>query len=369
MKTFLHTHQLILRINSQRILTEANIFNYICSFTKGLPKELDFNYLLKSGKIGYLSLETVKTTDNGFSYMMRIPLSVNTSILSKLPALLERITRVNDINVEIEFVAVKDQRALLLDELEGRSKEIEQLITKTVSNQEETPSKLFHKGFYVGKDFLTSEEVFIVEGRKDLDALASTNEYYNTLAIGGDSYDIGLLRGILNNKITTLFLDSDEPGRKAQTHLLESLEIDFVIIIPFKTEVEFLTPRMVNKLISKRIPTEIYLRRQRNMGLIEGISRGNELFEYVNTLLSTQPFQSLIEIDSENREVLRLLNLKDYLANPIDFGGHTVLFNGLLTMTLYEALRKHKCSSVITRGVIHNVKPLDRCKIYIIDLL
>ncbi len=253
------------QINSKGVVEKPDVIGAIFGQTEGLlGADLDLRELQRTGRIGRIEVNIKSDKGNSYGEII-IPSSLDSGETALIAATLETIERVGPCVAKITLKSVEDTRALkrkyviekakqilrnLMEKGMPQSSKISEELKEAVRSEEITT----YQGLPCGPDVLDSEEIIIVEGRADIINLLRYG-IRNTIAIEGSAIPRAIIN-ISKEKVTTAFVDGDRGGSLNLRSLLETADIDYVVVAPKGREVEELTKKEVFKLLRDRVSAE-----------------------------------------------------------------------------------------------------------------
>ena len=259
------TIHFVFQVNGQ--VQEPDVVGSILSITASFIPEYSCTKLQNSGKIGKIKVNLEhKPVKNVVRTIGTIELDSNMDSVDNgiLVAIIENIKKVHLHQAQIKFhhreLVEKNnytqvfKRALqlcaVLDQEGGKAKDLRQSILEVLSSKKMST----YKQFTMGSKFKDTTAVFVVEGRKDVQALLNAN-FHNCVGLGGYYFNQADVFELLKNKAVTVFVDGDSGGAEFLKKLAKVVNLEYVINIKDHTDklcVQQLTPKEVIQCIKNR---------------------------------------------------------------------------------------------------------------------
>ncbi len=237
--------------------------------TEGLLDELELRELQKSGRVGRIVVNS--HSKNGLTKGdVIIPSSLDKTETAILAATLETVERVGPCSAQFQLQEIKDLRQSKLAQIEKRAKELlkdwkglgaEQDLTEKITEELEKDQIIKWKGLDAGVDFVTADEVIIVEGRNDIQQLLKIG-VKNTIAVNGTSIPKAIIE-LTKKKDCTAFMDGDRGGKIILNELVQVSDVKYYAFAPGKKEVEELHPKDLVKALQNKRPISDYLKEKK----------------------------------------------------------------------------------------------------------
>ncbi len=252
------------KIDVEGVVEKPDVIGAIFGQTEGLlGSDLELRELQKSGKIGRIDVE-LKTEEGKTSGTITIPSSLDKTETAVIGAAIETIQRIGPCDSKVEITNIEDVRINKREFLMKRAKDLlKTLEAKTPEAQEITEkvrssvrkSEIVELGpdrLSAGPEFLSSDEIILVEGRADVLNLLK-HGINNCLEVNGTNIPKSIEK-LCKGKEITVLVDGDRGGDLIIKALKELVDISFIAKAPEGKEVEELTSKELLKTLRARMP-------------------------------------------------------------------------------------------------------------------
>lgn len=230
--------------------------------TEGLiGDDLDFNNLLKKGKIG--RIEIILSKRNSKSHgKFSIPTYLDKTEVALVAAAIESVTKIGHCEGKIQIVNIQDVRDEKRKQVLSRAEEFLKQLKESSPESKKISEKVVDKystqniktyagnKISAGPDAKDSKELILVEGRADVINLVK-NGYKNVISFNGSNIPAFFYK-LCENKELTLFLDGDDAGKKEFEFLKDKLKPKFYVFAPTGKEVEELNLKEIDKALKNK---------------------------------------------------------------------------------------------------------------------
>lgn len=266
------------RITVDGVVDKHDIIGAVFGQTEGLlGGEFDLKNLQDKGRVGRIQVN-VKTQANKTVGEILVPSNLDRVETALLAALIEIVDRVGPYDAEVKVVDIVDLRAERIRKVIDRTVEILKVwgkekapdireIIKTVQERLRTPEPVIYgpEELPAGPDVEKSETVIIVEGRADVINMLRYG-YTNVIALGGARRVPDTIKNLAQSKKTILVVDGDHGGDLIIREVLRSVKIDLIARAPPNIEVEELTGKEIEEILSKAQSVFDYLEQRAKSG-------------------------------------------------------------------------------------------------------
>lgn len=266
------------RITVDGVVDKHDIIGAVFGQTEGLlGGEFDLKNLQDKGRVGRIQVN-VKTQANKTVGEILVPSNLDRVETALLAALIEIVDRVGPYDAEVKVVDIVDLRAERIRKVIDRTVEILKVwgkekapdireIIKTVQERLRTPEPVIYgpEELPAGPDVEKSETVIIVEGRADVINMLRYG-YTNVIALGGARRVPDTIKNLAQSKKTILVVDGDHGGDLIIREVLRSVKIDLIARAPPNIEVEELTGKEIEEILSKAQSVFDYLEQKAKSG-------------------------------------------------------------------------------------------------------
>ncbi len=253
------------------VVDKHDIIGAIFGQTEGLlGAEFDLKALQDKGRLGRIQVVTRVQGGKTIGDIL-IPSNLDRIETALLAALIEVIDRVGPYDAEVKVVDIIDTRSEKLRKVINRAVEILKVwgkekapdikeIVKTVQERLKTPEPTSYgpEELPAGPDVDKSDTIIVVEGRADVINLLRYG-YTNVIALGGARRVPETLKNLASIKKVVLLVDGDHGGDLVIREVLRTMKVDYIARAPSGVEVEDLTGRELEEVLSKAQPVFDYL--------------------------------------------------------------------------------------------------------------
>jgi DNA primase len=253
------------------LVERADIIGAIFGQTEGLlGPEMNLNELQRVSKVGRIEVNTFNT-ENTTKGDALLPMSTDIDTCSLIAAAIESIDKVGPFDSVFKLDAIDDVRASKKEDIVKRAKEIKQKwATNSVSEGDEMLKTVHEnnsdkittygpKKLHCSTGVFDSQWVILVEGRADIINLLRAG-YDNALAFEGGRIDESIKELCDKKDRVVAFTDGDRAGGFILKELKSVVHVDVELRADEGIEVEELTPKRVDELLSpvaKKITHEL----------------------------------------------------------------------------------------------------------------
>jgi len=351
------------------IVEKHDIIGAIFGQTEGLfGDEFDLQTLQDKGRVGRIQV-TVKIQGGKTQGEILIPCNLDRVETALLAAMLESVDRVGPYDAEIKIVDISDLRLEKIKKITQRAVELLKAwskektpdlkeVVKRIEDLMRVPEPISYgpENLPAGPSIDESDTVIVVEGRADVINLLRYG-YRNVIALGGAKKVPNTIKDLSSKKKIVLLVDGDHGGDLVLKEVLRTIRVDYVARAPPNREVEDLTGKELEEVLSKVQSVFEYLENLVKQGnrdaqvLLEfqkrlyGISK--EVIEETLTIPSSitevvKTLQGTLEavLYSKDWEEIKRIPVRD-LVNEISNASrdsiHAIVMDGIITQRLLEA--------------------------------
>jgi len=337
------------RIEVDGIVDRNDVIGATFGQTEGIfSSELDLRELQKTGRIGRIDV-VLQSQGNKTVGRINVPSSMDKFHTALVAAMIESLDRVGPYNAKVTIEKIEDLRA------EKRKKIVERARTilyewekKKIPEEDEllreleetvTRAHVIEIGpekIQAGPDFLTSDEVIVVEGRADIINLMRYG-YKNVIAVGGVKIPYSIQDLLAKKKRVTAFLDGDKGGDMVLRGLSQVIRIDSVARATYGKEVEDLNAKEIEDALRDAVPLEEALKRAKKQQIqaaeVSELSGLEKISEYVGELEGTL---MSVALDKDLNELWRkpVSELAQQMSESRDY--RYVVVDGVITQRLID---------------------------------
>lgn len=253
------------------VVEKHDIIGALFGQTEGLlGNDFDLRVLQDKGRVGRILVNT-KVQGNKTIGEILIPSNLDRIETALLAAMIETIERVGPYDAEVRVIDVQDLRLEKIKKIVERTVEILKVwgkektpdlkeVIRNIQEYLKAPEPIAYgpEGLPAGPDVDKSDTVIVVEGRADVINLLRCG-YTNVIALGGARRIPDTIKSLADNKKIILLVDGDHGGDLILKEALRTLKVDYVARAPQNREVEDLTSKEVEEVISKARPVFEYL--------------------------------------------------------------------------------------------------------------
>ena len=330
------------------LVERADIIGAIFGQTEGLlGPEMNLNELQRVSKVGRIEVNTFNT-ENTTKGDALLPMSTDIDTCSLIAAAIESIDKVGPFDSSFKLDAIDDVRASKKEDIVKRAKEIKQKwATNSVSEGDEMLKTVHEnnsdkittygpKKLHCSTGVFDSPWIVLVEGRADIINLLRAG-YENALAFEGGRIDESIKELCDKKERVVAFIDGDRAGGFILKELKSIVKIDIELRADEGIEVEELTPKRVDEILSpvaKKIIQELEtpsLKNEDDTSLAE-ICKPN--YSDLNESLEA------IALDSDANKVFKI-PISELVPKISDQSGIKYLFlDGIITQRLFDAAKE-----------------------------
>ena len=350
------------------IVEKHDIIGAIFGQTEGLfGEEFDLQTLQDKGRVGRIQV-SVRVQGSKTQGEILIPCNLDRVETALLAAMIESVDRVGPYDAEIKVADVIDLRIEKIKRIINRAVDILKSwskektpdlkeIVKRIEDLMRVPEPISYgpENLPAGPGVDESDTLIIVEGRADVINLLRYG-YKNVIALGGAKKVPNTIRDLSTKKKIILLVDGDHGGDLVLREVLRTIKVDYIARAPPNREVEDLTGKELEEVLSKMQPVFNYLENMLKHGnrdiqvLIEsqrklhGVIR--EAVEETFTLPTSiaevvKSLQGTLEAvlyDREWREIKRIpvRDLISEINNAEKDHIHAVVLDGIITQRLLD---------------------------------
>ncbi len=337
------------RIEVDGIVDRNDVIGATFGQTEGIfSSELDLRELQKTGRIGRIDV-VLQSQGNKTLGRIIVPSSMDKFHTALVAAMIESLDRVGPYNAKVTIEKIEDMRA------EKRKKIVERARTilyewekKKIPEEDEllreleetvTRAHVIEIGpekIPAGPDFLSSDEVIVVEGRADIISLMRYG-YKNVIAVGGVKIPYSIQDLLAKKKKITVFLDGDKGGDMVLRGLSQVIRIDSVARAPYGKEVEDLNAKEIEDALRDAVPLEEALKRVKKHQIqateVSELSGLETISKYVGELEGTL---MSVALDKDLNELWRkpVSELAQQMSESRDY--RYVIVDGVITQRLID---------------------------------
>ncbi len=351
------------------IVEKHDIIGAIFGQTEGLfGDEFDLQTLQDKGRVGRIQV-TVKIQGGKTQGEILIPCNLDRVETALLAAMVESVDRVGPYDAEIKIVDISDLRLEKIKKITQRAVELLKAwskektpdlkeVVKRIEDLMRVPEPISYgpENLPAGPNIDESDTVIVVEGRADVINLLRYG-YRNVIALGGAKKVPNTIKDLSSKKKIVLLVDGDHGGDLVLKEVLRTLRVDYVARAPPNREIEDLTGKELEEVLSKVQPVFEYLENLVKQGnrdaqaLLEfqkrlhGISR--EVIEETLTIPSgitdvVKTLQGTLEavLYSKDWKEIKRIPVRDLvseISNASRDSVYAIVMDGIITQRLLEA--------------------------------
>ncbi|MEM4818770.1 MAG: DNA primase DnaG [Desulfurococcaceae archaeon] len=266
------------RITVDGVVDKHDIIGAIFGQTEGLlGGEFDLKVLQDKGRVGRIQVN-IRTQSNKTTGEILIPSNLDRLETALLAALTEIVDRVGPYDAEVKVIDIVDLRAERIRKIVERAVEILKVwgkektpdlkdILKTIQDRLRTPEPVSYgpDELPAGPDIDKASTIIVVEGRADVINLLRYG-YTNVIALGGARRVSETIKDLSQNRKIILLVDGDHGGDLVIKEVLRSMRVDYIARAPPNVEVEELTGKEIEEVLSKAQPVLEYLEQKAKQG-------------------------------------------------------------------------------------------------------
>jgi len=299
------------RFEVRGVVEKHDVVGAIFGQTEGLlPPELDLRELLKTGKIGRITVDLKSEKDRTFG-RIEVPSSLDRVPTAIIAAAVSREEWDADRIIEMVSSALRTPRAV----------------------------KYGPEGLTAGPGVDRADTVIIVEGRADVLNLLKYG-YENVIAMEGVKVPETIIK-LCKEKETVAFLDGDRGGDLILKELLQVADVKWVARAPRGKEVEDLSREEVEKALKAKVSVKELKLLQKIAGMAQGIRETLEA----------------VLFDEDGNEVARIpvSELVDTLKQVENV--YAVAFDGIITRRLLDTALERGVKLLVGERIGEGVRP------------
>ncbi|MEM1613106.1 MAG: DNA primase DnaG [Desulfurococcaceae archaeon] len=292
------------RISVDGVVEKHDIIGALFGQTEGLlGSEFDLRTLQDKGRLGRIVVNT-KVQGNKTIGEILIPSNLDRIETALLAAMIETVEKVGPYDAEVKVTDIQDLRIEKIKKIVERTVEILKVwgkektpdlkeVVRNIQEQLKAPEPMPYgpEGLPAGPDIDKSDAIIVVEGRADVINLLKYG-YTNVIALGGARRVPDTIKNLASKKKIVLLIDGDHGGDLILKEVLRTLKVDYVARAPPNKEVEDLTGKEVEEVLSKSQAVFEYLEEKVRNG-----DREAELLLQVQRKLHKLP-EELVETET-----------------------------------------------------------------------
>jgi DNA primase len=351
------------------IVEKHDIIGAIFGQTEGLfGDEFDLQTLQDKGRVGRIQV-TVKIQGGKTLGEVLIPCNLDRVETALLAAMVESVDRVGPYDAEVKIVDISDLRLEKIKKITQRAVELLKAwskektpdlkeVVKRIEDLMRVPEPISYgpESLPAGPGIDESDTVIVVEGRADVINLLRYG-YRNAIALGGAKKVPNTIKELSSKKKIILLVDGDHGGDLVLKEVLRTLRVDYVARAPPNREIEDLTGKELEEVLSKVQPVFEYLE---NL-VKQGNKDAQVLLEFQRKLhgISKEVVEETLTIPSGITEVVKTLqgtleavlyskdwkeikripvrDLVNEISNVNKDSIYAVVMDGIITQRLLEA--------------------------------
>jgi DNA primase len=351
------------------IVEKHDIIGAIFGQTEGLfGDEFDLQTLQDKGRVGRIQV-TVKIQGGKTLGEVLIPCNLDRVETALLAAMVESVDRVGPYDAEVKIVDISDLRLEKIKKITQRAVELLKAwskektpdlkeVVKRIEDLMRVPEPISYgpESLPAGPGIDESDTVIVVEGRADVINLLRYG-YRNVIALGGAKKVPNTIKELSSKKKIILLVDGDHGGDLVLKEVLRTLRVDYVARAPPNREIEDLTGKELEEVLSKVQPVFEYLE---NL-VKQGNKDAQVLLEFQRKLhgISKEVVEETLTIPSGIAEVVKTLqgtleavlyskdwkeikripvrDLVNEISNVNKDSIYAIVMDGIITQRLLEA--------------------------------
>lgn len=371
------------KIEIDGIVEKHDIIGALFGQTEGLlGNEFDLRTLQDKGRIGRIQVST-KIQGGKTIGEIGIPSNLDRVETALLAALIETVDKVGPYDAKLVVTEIIDLRLEKLRKIVERATEIlrewgkektpdVKEVIRSIQDMLKVPEPISYgpDQLPAGPDVEKSDTIIVVEGRADVLTLLRYG-YKNGIALGGARRVPDSLRKLAEQKNVILLVDGDHAGDLIVREVLRTLKVDYVARAPQGKEVEDLTGKELEEVLSKKVGVFDYIDRLVKQGLIDkkeaaqllafqrkqhGLPETVETAETITMPLSVvetvKSLHGTLEgvLYSPDWGVIKRLPVRDLyteLENVEEGKIYAVMFDGIITQRVLDEAAKKKIKILI----------------------
>ena len=243
------------------LVERADIIGAIFGQTEGLlGPEMNLNELQRVSKVGRIEVNST-SNENSTKGDALLPMSTDIDTCALIAAAIESIDKVGPFDCSFHLDAIDDVRASKKEDIVKRAKEIKQKWSTNSVSEGDEMLKTVHENnsdkittygkskLHCSTGVFDSPWIILVEGRADIINLLRAG-YDNAIGIEGARIDESIKELCQEKETIVAFLDGDRAGGFILKELKSVVDIDYELRADEGIEVEELTPKRVDELLS-----------------------------------------------------------------------------------------------------------------------
>ena len=337
------------------LVERADIIGAIFGQTEGLlGPEMNLNELQRVSKVGRIEVN-IFTTDNTTNGDVLLPMSTDIDTCSLISAAIESIDKVGPFDSDFHLDSIDDVRATKKEDIVKRAKEIKQKwSTQSVSEGDEMLKTVHEnnsdkittygsKKLHCSSGAFDSAWLILVEGRADIINLLRAG-YDNAIAFEGGRIDESIKELCDKKDKVVAFLDGDRAGGFILKELKSVVHIDFELRADVGIEVEELTPKRVDEILSpiaKQIETESKSPSLKDENYAPLAETCKKKYLELNESLEA------VALDSDENEIFKIPISELVPKITGQSGIKYLILDGIITQRLFDAAKNAGIEHVI----------------------
>ena len=344
-------------------LEKPDVIGALFGQTEGLlGADLEMRELQKEGKIGRIEVQ-LKREGKRTIGEIQIPTALDQSETTLIAAALETIERIGPCDSQLEIVRIEDVRGSKRDYILERAKKLMSTIegstdSREISKEIKDSRRIADIQKYGKEELpcgdLSGKEIIVVEGRADVINLLKVGAN-NVIAMNGTKLP-DAIKELSKDKELTLFVDGDRGGKLIIQNVLDNAKIKYIAIAPDGKEVEELTGKEILMNLRKKVPVEVYMRKEKYVPRKEESIEKIELDEETKAELSeiskkNEGSGKAILLDSNLNEMKTVsirglgLTLKKVREKP-----SIIVMDGTVTSSIIQSAEDAKCQIIVAKN-------------------
>jgi len=341
------------------LVERADIIGAIFGQTEGLlGPEMNLNELQRVSKVGRIEVNSTSDEKSTKGDAL-LPMSTDIDTCALISAAIESIDKVGPFDCSFHLDAIDDVRASKKEDIVKRAKEIKQKWSTNSVSEGDEMLKTVHENnsdkittygksrLHCSTGVFDSPWIILVEGRADIINLLRAG-YDNAIGIEGARIDESIKELCREKETIVAFLDGDRAGGFILKELKSVVNIDYELRADEGIEVEELTPKRVDELLSpivKEIQNASKAPELKNEddGPLSDIAK--KIFPEINESLEA------VALGSEEKEIFKVAisELVGKLSGQSEI--EYLILDGIITQRLLDAAKKAEIKYVIGHRV------------------
>ena len=341
------------------LVERADIIGAIFGQTEGLlGPEMNLNELQRVSKVGRIEVNSTSDEKSTKGDAL-LPMSTDIDTCALISAAIESIDKVGPFDCSFHLDAIDDVRASKKEDIVKRAKEIKQKWSTNSVSEGDEMLKTVHENnsdkittygksrLHCSTGVFDSPWIILVEGRADIINLLRAG-YDNAIGIEGARIDESIKDLCKEKETIVAFLDGDRAGGFILKELKSVVNIDYELRADEGIEVEELTPKRVDELLSPIVkeihngPKAPELKNEDD-GPLSDIAK--KIFPEINESLEA------VALGSEEKEIFKVAisELVGKLSGQSEI--EYLILDGIITQRLLDAAKKAEIKYVIGHRV------------------